>query len=367
MCIGWCLKSRQFYVGLLVGALIVLGLYDPSVLRPWGTVKEPIKPLPPAPGTRVVDPLAKTWNLNTDRVQWGPIIPLAQISASAYGHGEQFETTLHEWGFTTFEPIEDGSSFGFVASNDSTVVVVFRGTDDVIDWLTNVDAVPVPVDHGAVHRGFRNVTSKLMPRTLDAARTQGAAEKKLWVTGHSLGGAMALLFAHECEEQGLKLAGLVTFGQPMLCNGTFARYVNSQLAGKYLRFVHGGDAVTRMAPLYSHCGNLVWFTEGTYIFERPAFPMMATGRSDTAEEPIRYQAGPQPLTVEEFGALKKRKTERRRIIRRRRPDENVDSFGAPAAYEDHSMAGYIHWVASLAAKDNVAATPPGQAVGARGW
>ena len=177
---------------------------------------------------------------------------------------------------------------------------------------------------------------------------------------------MALLFAYECLEQGLMPAGLVTFGQPMLCNGKLAKHLNSQLAGKYLRFVHGGDGVTRVVPPYSHCGNLVWFTEGTYRFERPVVAMTATEKDTTEEEPIEYRIGPQPLTAAEFDEFRTQ-TDRPRRFRRRRTNEPSNEFGAPAAYEDHSMAGYIHWIATCATMDKVAAAPPGQAVGARGW
>lgn len=365
-----CSRSRwcrfQFLAGLVFGALVPIACYDPSLLRLRGTVEQPVAPPQPIPGTSVVDPLAREWDLNSDQVKWAPIIPLSQISDSAYSDGDSLETTLHEWGLTAVEPIEDGSSFGYVASNDSTVVVVFRGTNELADWLTNLDVRPFEVPHGSTHHGFYTALAKLLPKTLATARSQGASQKKLWITGHSLGGAMALLFAYECLQQGLGPAGLVTFGQPMLCNGKLAKHMNSQLAGKYLRFVHGGDGVTRAVPPYSHCGNLVWFTEGTYRFERPLVAMTAIGKGTPDEEPIEYRVGPRPFTVAEFDELRTQRDQRRRF-RRRRTNEPMDEFGAPAAYEDHSMAGYIHWIATCAAMDKVAAAPPGRAVGALGW
>jgi len=294
-----------FFAGLLVGVTLAIAIFDPSVLRMRPTVDKPIVPPKPVPGTSVVDPLARDWDLNSDKVQWAPIIPLAQISSSAYSDEESLETILHEWGLTAFKPIEDGSSFGYVASNDSTVVIAFRGTNELIDWSTNLDLRPVKVANGSAHHGFYAASSKLSEEIFAAADHQGVSSKKLWITGHSLGGAMAVLFASECVNRGIEPAGLVTFGQPMLCDGRLARHLNSRLAGRYLRFVHGGDAVTRMVPPYCHCGNLVWFTEGTYRFERPLISVGATEDDTTTAEPIEYRLGPQPFSDAEFGDLVK--------------------------------------------------------------
>jgi hypothetical protein len=355
----------SFLGGLVVGAILMIAVFDPSLLKLRGTVEQPKGPPKPPPGSSVVDPLAKDWDLNSAHVQWAPVIPLAQISDSAYSDGESLETTLIEWGLTAYEPIEDGASFGYVASNDRTIVVAFRGTNELIDWTTNLDLKPTQVPHGSVHHGFYTAVSSLSEEVFIAADRQGVSSKKLWITGHSLGGAMALLFANACVNRGIEPAGLVTFGQPMLCDGKIARHLNSRLDGKYVRFVHGGDAVTRMVPPYCHCGNLVWFTEGTYKFDRPLVPVAAV-EDGTTGGMIEYRIGPKPFTSKEFDALRQPNA-RRRPFRRRRDNEPIDKVGSPAAYEDHAMAGYIHWVATCAARDNVTADPPGQVAGASGW
>lgn len=43
----------------------------------------------------------------------------------------------------TFDAIEDTESF--VAANDDMIMVVFRGTQEATDWVTNLDIVERPV------------------------------------------------------------------------------------------------------------------------------------------------------------------------------------------------------------------------------
>eukprot|EP00208_Stichococcus_sp_RCC1054_P007925 CAMPEP_0206150406 /NCGR_PEP_ID=MMETSP1473-20131121/38282_1 /ASSEMBLY_ACC=CAM_ASM_001109 /TAXON_ID=1461547 /ORGANISM="Stichococcus sp, Strain RCC1054" /LENGTH=612 /DNA_ID=CAMNT_0053547905 /DNA_START=321 /DNA_END=2159 /DNA_ORIENTATION=- len=89
-------------------------------------------------------------------------------------------------------------------------------------------------------------------------------QRPLYLTGHSLGAAMASVFAMGLHARGSKLAeyvgGIATFGQPRLGDANFAALYNKRLAGKALRFVHGCDMVTELPTAfagYCHTGGLV--------------------------------------------------------------------------------------------------------------
>lgn len=88
-------------------------------------------------------------------------------------------------------------SFGFLAQRDDTVVVSFRGTEHEKEWLRDFDARPVPNDYGpgCVHRGFQNQYA--MVRSSLFAALHSRAYNTLWISGHSLGGPLALQFASE--------------------------------------------------------------------------------------------------------------------------------------------------------------------------
>lgn len=77
-------------------------------------------------------------------------------------------------------------------------------------------------------------------------------DAKLYVTGHSLGGALAALYAgmlHYNSETELveKLAAVYTFGQPRVGDEGFAKYMRKNLADScYFRVVYCNDLVPRI-------------------------------------------------------------------------------------------------------------------------
>lgn len=346
-----------FILGAVTASVCWLFMVDPTVLGWKPTVVHPLKPPDPIPGTLVVDPLSRAWDFDGEKIPWEPVLPLAQISEAAYQDGPVLDATLHKWGFKTQRDFSDGSMYACVASNEKIIVVGFRGTNanEIGDWIADAKILRDRVQHGQIHRGFYQSTKSLLDPLRAEVKAQGGDSKLVWVTGHSLGGAMALVFAYECLAAGdIKLAGLVTFGQPLVVDKELASYLNQELKGKYLRFVHGGDLVPRVFPTFSHCGNLVWFVNDTFVFRRPELLARATSE-DEPETGFDYDAAPKPLNKSEFEALQKRlksHKNRPRLFGKRR---DIQPAGAPALLEDHYMTGYIHWVITFSEK---AKAPP---------
>ena len=100
-------------------------------------------------------------------------------------------------------------------------VLVYRGTElaNVGNWLGDFDVGDERLADGTrVHAGFhRNVRATRLP-LLEELATMPALEA-LWVTGHSLGGAMAVLFAMTLADDALarRLRAVYTYGQPLAC------------------------------------------------------------------------------------------------------------------------------------------------------
>jgi len=179
-----------------------------------------------------------------------------------------------------------------VQSKDGRVVILcYRGTPplDLISWALDAEIEPEQVDigrtgdplRGEVHGGFyRNVRAtrsdvvKVLLRAVEGrsiARSGGGIVnplEALYITGHSLGGAMALLMAMMVRKTqpgtdygriADKLKAVYTFGQPMVASQQLAdelqqdRFFRDQL----VRHIYNRDIIPQLPPLgdYAHFGQ----------------------------------------------------------------------------------------------------------------
>lgn len=161
--------------------------------------------------------------------------------------------------------ISESNIFGLVCWNaaESTALVAIRGTRTLWDWVADIDAVRVPYfpDPGAggVHMGFELVYEHIR-RSTGAILTGGGCPgvKKVIVTGHSLGGALAVLGGYD-------IAKNVLPGVPLeLCTLAGPRTAAPDFAGKFNaliptcnRVVNVMDVVPQvpLPPLYLHVGS----------------------------------------------------------------------------------------------------------------
>ena len=165
--------------------------------------------------------------------------------------------TFYDLQFQTVEPAVAGSQAALVGVKGDVVVVVFRGTNEIKDWYFNLDARSEPCEHGSFHKGFWDAYAGVREGVVEKVKQSGA--KFVWVTGHSLGGAMAMCCAYDLEvNEHLRLSGLVTFGQPKLADADVASFFASGLSNRYLAIVNDRDPVCEPAPGRYPCGTGVW-------------------------------------------------------------------------------------------------------------
>jgi len=161
----------------------------------------------------------------------------------------------------------DGAQ-AYVMSDSKDVLIACRGTEPTQMNDILADLKMFPVKHhvsGRVHRGFYAEYNKVIPGIKEAlTKHNKKGDKTVWVTGHSLGGAMAVLVAAELRPNG----GLHTFGQPRVGNAEFLKALDGI---KYYRYRNNNDAVTAVPPsflLFRHGGVLRYIN--TYGNIRPA-------------------------------------------------------------------------------------------------
>jgi triacylglycerol lipase len=178
------------------------------------------------------------------------------------------QTAIDRWNSTRFHFLDIEATQCFVAADDESITVCFRGTetDDAHDWIVdlNFDLIDGPLG-GRVHAGFYDALSCVWC-LLDSEvrRLQTERPRKLWVTGHSLGAGLATLAVARWCEQRQPVAGLYTFGQPRTGDREFARYFDFAFRPYAFRIVNHLDVVTRTPPRslgYCHAGTFVYFDQ----------------------------------------------------------------------------------------------------------
>lgn len=88
---------------------------------------------------------------------------------------------------------------------------------------------------------------------------------KIYVTGFSLGGALATIAALDLKEANSKIDQFYTFGQPRVGNEAFAIFFYESIQEHY-RVVHYADIAVHVPPQvpvpYAHFAYEVWYDEG---------------------------------------------------------------------------------------------------------
>ncbi len=148
--------------------------------------------------------------------------------------------------------IAESSIFGFVARGATDILVAIRGTQTLMDWLSDFDLTLQLFNGVHVHQGFA-----LLYNQIKASIDQllGVAVIPTYVVGHSLGGAIATLCAFDLahDRQSLLPVMLTTFASPRVGALDFTTPFQ-QLVTNYNRIVNVGDLVPQIPPppLYAH-------------------------------------------------------------------------------------------------------------------
>jgi triacylglycerol lipase len=180
---------------------------------------------------------------------------MAQLAEIAYCDGVEAKKKGKTLGYTGHKFFDFDGAQCHAFWNKTDVVLAFRGTqpEEISDLLADLNAIPRgAMTHGLVHSGFRGELDKLWDVIIECLNNH--KDKTLYITGHSLGAAMATIATSRIEER-RAVAQLTTFGSPRVGTRSFVKNIET----KHMRFVNNNDLVTKV-PLalmgYKHHGAL---------------------------------------------------------------------------------------------------------------
>jgi hypothetical protein len=208
------------------------------------------------------------WQLDAQGRSWhrDQALSLANVSLLMYSDAPDIQAGLLARGFTQATVCESPHallpSTAVLAVRPDAIVVAFRGTRPAnpLDLMVDLNLRQVPLhsvlggpDDGQVHEGFARGMAAVLPglqAALAQADAAGGAPRPIWITGHSLGGAMAMLCALQWARTGLgqRVAGVITFGQPRTGDDTLGNRYEALLGDRTWRCVNDTDLITHLPP-----------------------------------------------------------------------------------------------------------------------
>jgi len=157
----------------------------------------------------------------------------------------------------------------WLGTDEANIVVAFRGTESptTIDGLKDIlltDAMNLLVvpegrlghDLAAAgvrarfHKGFADAIAEIWPELSAAVEAEvKERDRPVWITGHSLGGALALYAAWLLKRKFVPVHEVCTFGAPMIGNREASEAFNREFAGKIFRYINGRDPVPKLPTM----------------------------------------------------------------------------------------------------------------------
>ncbi|PPT07826.1 Lipase family protein [Geitlerinema sp. FC II] len=158
--------------------------------------------------------------------------------------------------------------YGFVLTSPQHHIVVFRGTQELDEWIANLDASQeyyriYDISPGRVHKGFNDIYQETLDEQVRAVVGSLDPNLPCYFTGHSLGGALAVLAAIDIAESFSDRRARLrayTYGTPRVGDPIFAKYYSELVPNTY-RIVNIADVTPTLPPtvlgkqVYLHVGQ----------------------------------------------------------------------------------------------------------------
>ncbi|MFO1090696.1 MAG: lipase family protein [Hyphomicrobiales bacterium] len=224
----------------------------------------------------------------------------------------------------------------FLLTNDKKKVqaVAVRGSDNNVNWSLDMDTMGDDDAAAGIlmHAGFRQAAEAIW----QDVRPRIKKGYTVYLTGHSLGGAVAAILGIYMRKAGIKVGGIITFGQPKFTNLAGAEhYADLPL----VRIIYQNDIVSLLPPefnqtnqRFAHLGTALNIFDGPYytpITEQQAFQYSTNSfqsmmtQSSVPDHHLEWYLA--SLAAKQNGAIAVPFAQRNQYIHRHRPNDGPTS------------------------------------------
>jgi triacylglycerol lipase len=171
------------------------------------------------------------------------------IDIVGYDHQDEEKKLRSELGILKMQLLATFDSAGtqaILVGFDDFVVLAFRGTEatSIKDIKADTRAKTIACEtRGKIHAGFNEAFNNVRPDVERELKREGIQDKPLFLTGHSLGGALATIAAKKLSHRG-GLAACYTFGSPRVGDEQWVENIKTPV----YRLVNAADCVTMLPP-----------------------------------------------------------------------------------------------------------------------
>lgn len=201
--------------------------------------------------------LAKMFNPNAKGFSAANMAYLAHCAQAVYKTDAECKAALADMDpeivkdIRFFKSRKTGTE-GFIAGDEEKIIIAFRGTSEIKDWLTDAASIQKSwssiLNIGKVHSGFFDSLNSVWSLIMEHLQELQTKDQRIWITGHSLGGALAALTyaTLRLQEPKYELAGAYTFGQPRIGDEVLCQSFDADSKHHFFRVVNNNDIVPRV-------------------------------------------------------------------------------------------------------------------------
>ena len=166
-----------------------------------------------------------------------------------YDHNKEqveLEENVKILGMNIIEMFDCNGTQAILVSYGNFIVLAFRGTEamSIKDIRIDLDAKTTQCETGGkIHSGFKEAFEEVALDIQKTLNEDTLKDKPLFITGHSLGGALATIAAKKLSHKG-GIAACYTFGSPRVGNDEWIADIKVPI----YRVVNAADCVTMLPP-----------------------------------------------------------------------------------------------------------------------